>query len=111
MGVSTDGILFYGIHFNEEWAPDNDDWFWKDPDLEDLQLDFDRHCSGDYPMFYIAVRESHLTAHRGYPQRITSPDVGIKTHPGWDERVLEFCKRKNIEPQSECGWWLVSLWG
>lgn len=106
MGVSTDGMLFYGIHFEEDFTFDDEDDFYGDEDAKRLAIEPGYHCSADYPMYYLAIKESELRAWRGSPKEVNSLEVG----DNWDKRIQDFCALKGIEPQSECRWWLVSLW-
>jgi hypothetical protein len=66
-----------------------------------------RHCSGDYPMYYVAIKESELTANRGYPQEVKSLEVNL----AWKHQLIEFCKVYGLEPPAKFGWYLASYWG
>lgn len=63
------------------------------------------HCSCDYKMYYIAIKESEVTANRGYAKEFTPV-----TQPGWDDTLRDFCDRAGIQPPEKFGWYVVSMW-
>ena len=65
------------------------------------------HCSGDYPMPYVAIRASEIRAHCGYEREV----VSLAVQPEWRAMLDEFCRIMNITPNGEPKWWLVSYWG
>lgn len=75
MGVSTDGLLFWGIAYGEEYE---DHWEreqgygWLD-ELEQQHpgIEFGTHGADDYTLPYISVKELSAFANRGYPQDVT----------------------------------------
>ena len=100
MGVSTNGIAFYGFPI-EEWEDfdstpweklaeedpegyyeDWDDYYaikmgttsnkWKEKrKLRDkCKCTIGTHCSCDYPMYFVAIKHTVTTAYRGYPKRL-----------------------------------------
>lgn len=134
MSTSTDGILFWGIHFDEgEFEPG---WEWEDAyaatkgvikptapyegneniysaywaakrdAVESAGCLVDAHCSGEYPMFYVAVKASQTVNRRGYPEEIKSLEVGAD----WEAKLRAFCEALGV-PWSQPKWWLVSYWG
>jgi hypothetical protein len=135
MGVSTDAILFYGLCWDDEVelgeASDfetnhfdidaSDNWEevyrlrthrtldYKDPNYEwsdKWPVAISHHCSGDYPMPYVAVQASEVRAWRGSPKEVTS----LRVPQIWDQQLREFCSIMKIEWQQP-KWWLVSYWG
>jgi hypothetical protein len=65
------------------------------------------HCSGEYPIPFVAVTGSLLRATRGYPEKVTSLSVG----DDWDAKLGAYCALMGIKPsQEKPGWWLVSMW-
>ena len=145
MGVSTDGILFYGICLEEEaeipWegADEGDvddvesyyaskagvkppeEEYSDDPKVKELyheyweaknkaheasKCDVVHHCSYDYPMFGLAVKESVESANRGYPQEVKS----IAVQEDWDSLLKDYCEKMDVE-YVQPKWWLVSMWG
>jgi len=126
MGMSTDGILFWGITFEEGECPwdnetfdyDRDEWEryacqrlgFKDKselyDVEDeVGVTLGIHCSYDYPMYYLAVKDSEQTANRGYPV-----DAKFEVGADWQEKMKEFCEALDI-PVTNPRWILASRMG
>lgn len=67
------------------------------------------YCSGDYPMFVIAVPGVLLTCRRGDPLKISPLDMTCS-----DQQVKElvtFLGKYGIEHDGEPGWLLTSYWG
>jgi len=65
------------------------------------------HCSGDYPIPYVAICASEIRAHRGYEREVAS----LAVQPEWQAMFDEFCRVMDITPKGEPKWWLVSYWG
>ena len=102
-----------------EWRDKNKDRldkFYKDKKdfLKKLQQDVElgRHCSGDYPMYYISIEEAHHQAGRGYPTELAPEDlvVSVEKRAEWDARLKAFCEMAGIEIPEKFGWFLVSYW-
>jgi hypothetical protein len=133
MSVSTDANLYYGIQLEEginlPWA-DIDYWedfyikkmgyehsgpskefikFWniKNCLLNEQPCAISSHCSCEYPMYYIYIKESELYASRGYPCEI--PEGHLYTKAVWNRQLEEFCKIMEL-PYSKPSWWLSSMW-
>jgi len=66
------------------------------------------HCSGDYPMYAIAISSTSHSASRGYPEEI--PAEKLKIDPIWDQQLADFCKLVGIE-MGKPSWILASYWG
>jgi hypothetical protein len=69
------------------------------------------HCSCDYPMPYIAIARTELTAWRGSPIEITTDHfVGDTTN--WDLTLETFVNELGIDISDAKGpgWFLVSNW-
>jgi hypothetical protein len=136
MGVSTDGILFFGIAYEEdeidleamtEAAGMDTEEF--DDGFADLYLfkigapvdDYDArielsnaavcevgtYCSYDYPMYFACVKKGLYRVNRGYAAEI--PD-GIRAEADWAEQLKAFCALMGL-PYRKPKWLLVSLWG
>jgi hypothetical protein len=137
MGVSTDGILAFGIAYDEDCEffsqddfdledmlaeeaglrePDHEDYKrqdWKDyweakrATAEGAAISHVVHCSYDYPMHILAVRRLSFSARRGYPV-----EIDMTLQPTDDERdaLKNFCEKHGLE-WSEPKWLLASLWG
>lgn len=133
MGTSTNGILLYGFSLEEEdskpWnimdssgEPYEDyeealdtvlgttdkEWKERSEAREALGVDLELHCSYDYSMYMVAIKETVVTAYRGSP-------VKVATRPpeeDWDKKLRVFCKLLKINIKGlKPAWWLCSLWG
>lgn len=98
----------------EQWMRDNNTAIdtWRDMKsqlTEAAGIDWDTHCSGDYPMPFLTIRGTHTTAWRGRPMPITS----IETADDWRAKLDAFLAAEGIEPpegDNQPGWWLASNW-
>lgn len=72
-------------------------------------VEIDTHCSGDVPMYLVAVVGSKLVASRGYPEKVPELAVGAD----WDEKLHAFMEKMSIKrPRGQKpAWRLVSYWG
>jgi len=133
MGQSTNGILVYGIAFEdedelpeslsflEEFDGDFDEYLeslaglpkWGEPGhsfeavrahRETCPADLVMHCSGDFPMYILAVRGTEITAHRGHAVEITSLDVPVAKVAAFKQ----WCAERGIEGEPK--WYLCSMW-
>ena len=115
MGVSTDGILFYGAHLPEITEnvvrllcldPDEeyDEWELMEELCKKYGLSFGAHCSYDYPVFYVYIKQ--YSASRGYPEKIINQSI-LKEDT---EKLKLLLKDLDIE-EDQIGWWLASMWG
>lgn len=75
-------------------------------------------CSGDYPIWIIAVPDSFISCYRGEPTKLLQRDEfsGMVCTPGvvsWDEveALIAFCKKHSIAPDAIPAWYLSSYWG
>ncbi len=97
---------------SKKWSDDNrtrlDGWYKAKADVKaEFGVDIHSHCSGDYPMPYIAVNDSHLCASRGNPQEVEKLQVG----PDWNDKLIRFAAELGIAlPEGGPKWWLVSYW-
>jgi hypothetical protein len=117
MGQSTDAILCYGISMDEDFDYksrfpehiDGDGYFDKYALIDMLEEKFgctlEIHCSCDYAMYILAIKDSVTTAYRGGPEIITSLEVT----PAWAEKLQKAKVYMGLEKE-EANWWLASLW-
>lgn len=77
--------------------------------LPSLPIELVLHCSGDYPMYILAVPRTVKVASRGYPEEI-KPDEMVVTEDECN-LLIAFCEKHNIEIEDKPRWWLSSLWG
>jgi hypothetical protein len=112
VSVSTDGIYFFGLCSDDESLEleEYDNWSWKEQEAfeKEYGVKIGRHCSGDYPMYYLAVTDTKTTAWRGGPQKITP--MGIS--PAWEKTINEAADKIGWpKDDRDIGWWLTSYWG
>ena len=82
-----------------------------------VRLDFEKahplpvrlvyHCSGNYPMYILAIPRTVKKAARGYPEEI-NPSEMVATQDECN-LLIEFCKTHDIEAEAP-RWWLSSMW-
>jgi hypothetical protein len=91
----------------EPWEPNRPDSYWaeKREKLAAFPIDIIRHCSGDYPMYFLAIRGTEVRANRGSPQKVSTPaDCG-----DWEVTLQKFCAEHGIEYQDP-DWHIFSDW-
>lgn len=135
MGISSDGQLSYGFDTGVEselpdWVgeyEDFEDWYfegvlrqegWKEGKnndsyfekkkeaMENCPISLELHCSYDYSMYLVVIKDYHYTASRGYPEEISNLEVDESKV----DLAREFCKKNGI-PWQEPKWLLTSLYG
>jgi hypothetical protein len=68
------------------------------------------YCSGNCPMYMLAVPGSNLTSNRGYPKAFDPAE--LKVAPEQVQSLLDFCERYGIKGEDmEPRWYLTSYWG
>jgi hypothetical protein len=136
MGVSTNAYLAFGINLGEEcpesWGNGFDEYEYvkektglvypdgaKDsPEMDayyqelfkrtkELPVEIVNHCSGNYPMYFVAVKRTVHTARRGYPEQIKPEDMVVSEQEIVTLRA--FCEEQGIE-WKEPVWHLFSYW-
>jgi hypothetical protein len=125
MGISSDGMFFYGLIWKDEdkpWKSPTPDELTKakygEPDWEELYemragkkadkspVLADIHCSFEFSMPLVAVRKTFVKAYRGDPQRAKI----LTIDPEWEGELREFCEIMGIKWR-EPAWWVTSLYG
>ena len=127
MGVSTDGILVYGIPMEEEFnfmgELYTDEYIDHLLGVEECEWDVRRdarnacpveivsHCSYDYPMYIVALTGTRIWASRGYPVEVDPEKLNID--PEKIKEYHKFITDKGIPvPEGETPHWvLCSMWG
>lgn len=117
MGVSTDGLLFWGIAYDEEYQ---DHWYQGDFGydwLEELEqqhpgIEFGTHGADDYTLPYIAVKDLSAFANRGNPQDVSKLLEALQA----GEQVQWYDRLKAAVEATELPWrepvlTLASWWG
>lgn len=139
MGQSTDGELWYGVVFEdgyefpwdaESFDGDIKDWWRAEQGFDSTrgypaagwleyqnQFDAERpcpvevvnYCSGEYPMYALAVTGTLQTASRGYPKLIE----GLGISDGEIQPLRDFLVKYELKPEPDKpeGWYLSSYWG
>ncbi len=134
MGQSTDAILFYGILLEEEdevpafiaeaGFEDFDEYVESQSGLplygeeghsfeahraykDSLPVEMIYHCSGDYPMYGLAVKGSKLRASRGHP--ITLENGLPNVSKDQEQAFLLWVSERGIEADDP-KWILCSNW-
>ena len=67
------------------------------------------YCSGDYPMYILAITRTCLSNSRGTPEAFNPESLTITE----DEKsnLLDFCAKHGLSFEGEPSWWLSSYWG
>jgi hypothetical protein len=74
-----------------------------------LPVELVNYCSGDYPMYLLAIKGTQKTANRGYPTLLKPEDLTVP-----EEKITafkEFLTRYELKSDSEIGWYLTSYMG
>lgn len=74
-----------------------------------LPVELINYCSGDCPMFILAVPSTVIISRRGYPEV-----VSLKVWPQIDfEALADFLKNHSLDngDGNKCQWYLSSYWG
>lgn len=98
-----------------EWMAANnkatDDWYDLKKSLTaEAGVEWDSHCSGDCPMYFLHIPESKTTAYRGDMQPVTS----LAVSDDWKAKLDAHLEAQGATPpegENQPGWWLVSYWG
>ena len=112
MSAATDAILIWGIDFGNfgEDPPypfnekgEKDDVLYGE--FKDSPLQHVSHCSGDYPMHIIGLKEGYHHASRGNPIELETLPLILRG----DASIKEFCEKYKL-PYSRPKWILCSMW-
>jgi hypothetical protein len=77
--------------------------------LGQLKIRLIEHCSGGYPMYFLAAHDSHKVAVRGYPTSLEPDDLdAAKFGPDVIDAMCSFCDRHGIAWQ-EPKWHIFSM--
>lgn len=128
MGVSTNGMLYFGFQIGDEdekpeWLEgfdDFDDFLVAKAGLSDAPYedrakvihecpaDLHTFCSYDYPMHILGLRSAGYVVHRGYTVEIDPAKLAIDQSK--IDALKAWCAANGIKWQ-EPKWLLCSLWG
>lgn len=129
MGQSTDAYIWYALECeneNESDLPDSvsaklrglipelsgddvDSWEYTDRAnklLEPLGCAITSHCSCDYPVYVLAIKDSEVRARRGYPKRLDCLLVG----EDWQDKLRRAAELIAWPSKGEPTWLLASMW-
>jgi len=137
MGVSTDGQICFGNVYEDgfefPWdAGDGDleDW-WRKQNGFDQSKDYPaegwleygkefeaahpcpvelvNYCSGEYPMWMLAVPSTCKSSSRGYPEKFQPSELVV---PEAELKAFhDFCIKYDLVPEEDAAWYLTSYWG
>jgi hypothetical protein len=90
-----------------EWTPGVGPDYWdnKSAALAKIPVDIIEHCSGEYPMYFLAVRGTECEARRGYPSVAEQREIAAAEI----DAMRAFCEKHGIEWQ-EPRWYIFSMW-
>lgn len=83
-------------------------WDAKRKILEACAVEMDTHCSGEYPLWYVALKRLRWSASRGSPDSFEVLPVATDEDRA---AVVEFCKLMDIKCEEKPQWHLASYWG
>ena len=145
MGQSTNGLIAFGMKFEEgehpdwfdydeenemdfenhvakaygleqpEWDEENQQPYFDYLDkkrelLDEIGVDIENYCSGDYPMYMLVIKDSVKKANRGYPTNIGH--ISLEVNNDWVNKLGAFCRGMGVEFDiKQFDWWLFSYWG
>lgn len=132
MGVSSDGMLYFGFPVGEDeeppiWLEDTEDHDFEIFLIEKAGMSYEKnsyeersavikscpadlmlYCSYDYPMYILSVRGCEHRVSRGHFKEITTDMLKVD-----EAKILDFkkwCEENNIE-YKEPKWLLCSMYG
>ncbi|MFF7851896.1 hypothetical protein ACFZDF_30555 [Streptomyces sp. NPDC007910] len=96
--------------FTEEWSSEAEGYFDRERAAKArLGVEFDSHCSGDYPMYVLATKV--ITVYRGDVEEI-DPARDLAVQPDWDDKLRTALDILGLNPtQKSARWLLCSYWG
>lgn len=124
MGVSTDGILFYGFYETEEgeWDENEEGEEYIEEHGESMTSDHFRekfknanlylgtHCSNGERLRFLAIKSTHIEAARGHPQKIDPASMTVQ--PEWEPLLRSCAEELELEiGDKKPDWYLASYWG
>ncbi|HEY9371875.1 hypothetical protein [Streptomyces sp.] len=98
--------------FTETWSSGNEGYSDRKREAKaQVGVEFDTHCSGDYPMYLIATKV--ITVYRGSVKDIDMAALAVEPEMnGWDEKLRIALQALGITPtQEKARWLLCSYWG
>ena len=111
-GAAERRLLAEIAGFSETWSSENEGYFDRERAAKArLGVEFDTHCSGDYPMFLLATKV--ITVYRGSVKDIDMAALAVEPETnGWNEKLRAAVQALGITPKQERPQWLLcSYWG
>ena len=111
MGISSDGIVAWGYDLGdpEEWDYELDED--KLDELSDTKpVRLELHCSYEYPMYFVTISESVISASRGYP-KVFDPYIAEGRYEEWEGELAEYARENGLPAPDNVGWFVFSLYG
>lgn len=111
MSISNDAILIFGIELPEDDERGSNFWWSMEEKLvlAGSKISLVQHCSYDYPMWIIGLRDSEHMAWRGEPKHISLEAFTLlDLNP--IEEMKEFCDKYEIK-WTDPAWLLCTMNG
>lgn len=109
--TAAENRLLASVGFTEtDWRADG--YFSRQAEAEArLGVVVDSHCSGDYPIYFLAAHK--ITVRRGYAEEIDLTQLeASRVEQDWDGKLRAAVEALGITPkQAKPMWLLVSYWG
>jgi hypothetical protein len=136
MGQSTNGQICYGAIFEEgnEFPWDErgslEEWWRTESGIDEAKTypaegwreyeqAFDaahpcpveevNYCSGDYPIYMLAIPATLKKCRRGYPEKFEPSELVVSLEDF--KAFTDFCGKYNLISEHPVGWYLTSYWG
>lgn len=74
-----------------------------------LGVEVDAHCSCDYPMYFLTVKDIFFQAWRGDPKEIPLQELAQRDTSELDARLKQACELMNW-PYEQPKWYIASMW-
>lgn len=123
MGISSDGNLAYGIHFEglsdlisekmEKYVSESEEGYeeFENELLEKTGCQFSMYCSDTHPMYILTIPETVHVVPRGHVVLVNSFEVNPDWKSTLEKGVKFFTKKKKLPKDTQLGWLLTSYLG
>jgi len=106
---ASDGNYTEGVSYND---PKVDAYYAEKQAFKDsmpvMPFDTVNICSGDYPMWILAVPGTLISCSRGYPNKFNPSEAFSAVDASG---LIAFCEKYGIEYNEPPAWYLSSYWG
>src|SRR5437868_783086 len=113
MSVSTDGQIGYGVIFEDgcefPWGDSDPEQWWRNECgfKSSFPVELVNYCSGDYPMYMLAVPSSILSNSRGYPEEFDPIKLVVTDKE--KAPLIDFCKKYNLKYEKGLHGFLLAI--